>query len=316
VYEEVPHAVPEANSKDSSTKLGGYGLTNVERGWVAQKYIERPLLYEGRKKFDIRFMTLVSFVGNDQLEAAAGAPGPGDQDLPWAQAISGGAHSGGRLTCYSFADSIMKICAADFHDENEDDGKLRHLTNHAVQEHHPLYEPEIGVQDSAAACARGSLGSGIPPGVFSLKKGSPGSNTPSGPERIYHDVLLPQMRALAHRVFRATPWERDWAMDEGFYPTDVRFQLFGFDMMVDEDYRVWVIEVNQQPGLSAEGVPAMSRIMHKLLRGMFGILLDVERYDLICSHSTTDCDPEKSTERTCTPQDWPASAEGWAPLSS
>merc|ERR1712216_639760 len=102
--------------------------------------------------------------------AAPGAPGPGDQDLPWAQAITGGAHSGGRLTCYSFEDSIMKICAADFNDENEDDGELRHLTNHAVQEHHPLYEPEIGVQDSAAACARGSLGSTVPPPVFSLKK--------------------------------------------------------------------------------------------------------------------------------------------------
>lgn len=312
-----------------STKLGGYGLTHVETGWVAQKYIERPLLFEGRKKFDIRFMTLLSFVGNDQLDAAPGAPGPGNVDLPWAQAITGGAHAGGRLTCYSFEDSIMKICAADFNDENEADGELRHLTNHAVQEHHPLYEPETGVQDSAAACARGSLGSSIPAGVFLRKLGIQEphasdeiSSKEKGdgdrldiPEAIYYDVLLPQMRALAHRVFRATPWERDWARDEGFYPTDVRFQLFGFDMMVDEDYRVWVIEVNQQPGLSAEGVPAMTRIMQKLLRGMFGILLDVERYDLICSHSSSS-GPEANTERTDPARDWPASAAGWKPLTS
>merc|ERR1712190_11861 len=123
-------------------------------------------------------------------------------------------------------------------------------------------------------CAGGCLGSGAPAG-----------------KQVYYDVLLPQMRSLAARVFRATPWEKDWARDEGFYPTDVRFQLFGFDMMVDEDLRVWVIEVNQQPGLSAEGAPAMSRIIDRLLRGMFGVLLDVERYDLLCSMTQDGAQP-------------------------
>lgn len=294
-------------------RLGGYGLERQETGWVAQKYIEKPLLFEGRKKFDIRFMTLVSFVGNDQLEAAPGAPGPGDGDLPWAQAVSGGAHAGGRLACYSFEDSVMKICAGDFDDE-EAVGELRHLTNHAVQEHHPLYNPEEGVQDAAAACARGSIGCTAPLPISASREAAAGEKDGrrvDGPEKIYHQVLLPQMQALAYRVFRATPWEQDWARDEGFYPTDVRFQLFGFDMMVDEDYRVWVIEVNQQPGLSAEGVPAMTLIMRRLLRGMFGILLDVERYDLVCgSHrgSPPGVAPSSSTGA------WPDSAAGWSPL--
>jgi len=277
---------------------------------VAQKYIEKPLLYEGRKKFDFRFMSLVSFVGNDQLDAAPEAPGPGDRDLPWAQAVSGGAHAGGRVSCYSFEDTIMKVCAGEFNDDTAE-GEMRHLTNHAVQEHHPDYDPLEGVQDSAVGCARGSLGQSAP--LLAGGRVECASD-------IYPKVLLPQMRALAYRVFRATPWEQDWARDEGFYPTDVRFQLFGFDMMVDEDYRVWVIEVNQQPGLSAEGVPAMTRIMQRLLRGMFGILLDVERYDLVCSGHRPE-EPKAAEGDTDSGEGapfagaWPETAAGWSPLT-
>ena len=51
------------------------------------------------------------------------------------------------------------------------------------------------------------------------------------------------------------------------------FELFGFDFLVDEDFRVWLIEVNTNPYL---GVPNkhIGELLPKMVNEMFTIVLD------------------------------------------
>lgn len=51
------------------------------------------------------------------------------------------------------------------------------------------------------------------------------------------------------------------------------FELFGFDFLIDEDYRVWLIEVNSNPYL---GMPNeyMKQLLPKLMNDMCKLILD------------------------------------------
>lgn len=71
------------------------------------------------------------------------------------------------------------------------------------------------------------------------------------------------------------------------------FELFGFDFMIDADFKVWLIEVNSGPSLS-ETNPFLSRLLHR----MMGTL----RFDQItsCRSQWTKCSllPWKSLQAT------------------
>ena len=51
------------------------------------------------------------------------------------------------------------------------------------------------------------------------------------------------------------------------------FELFGFDFLVDEDFRVWLIEVNTNPYL---GIPNayIKGLLPKMIDDLFKIVLD------------------------------------------
>ena len=51
------------------------------------------------------------------------------------------------------------------------------------------------------------------------------------------------------------------------------YELFGFDFLIDEDYRVWLIEVNSNPYL---GMPNeyMKQLLPKLMNDMCKLVLD------------------------------------------
>ena len=51
------------------------------------------------------------------------------------------------------------------------------------------------------------------------------------------------------------------------------FELFGFDFLIDEDYRVWLIEVNTNPYL---GMPNqyMKELMPKMANDLLKLVLD------------------------------------------
>ena len=51
------------------------------------------------------------------------------------------------------------------------------------------------------------------------------------------------------------------------------FEIFGYDFMLDEDYRISLIEVNTNPCLEMS-CPLLARIIPELLDNVFRIVLD------------------------------------------
>ena len=51
------------------------------------------------------------------------------------------------------------------------------------------------------------------------------------------------------------------------------FEFFGFDFMIDEDFRVWLIEVNTNPYVGLHN-DSMLDILPNMFRGMFRLVLD------------------------------------------
>lgn len=51
------------------------------------------------------------------------------------------------------------------------------------------------------------------------------------------------------------------------------FEFFGFDFMIDEDFRIWLIEVNTNPYIGIHN-DNMQDILPKMLHGLFKISLD------------------------------------------
>ena len=51
------------------------------------------------------------------------------------------------------------------------------------------------------------------------------------------------------------------------------FELFGFDFMIDEDFRVWLIEVNTNPYIGLYN-DRMTEILPNMFDGLWKIVLD------------------------------------------
>ena len=51
------------------------------------------------------------------------------------------------------------------------------------------------------------------------------------------------------------------------------FELFGFDFMIDEDFRVWLIEVNTNPYIGIHN-KTLKHVVPDMFSDMFKIVLD------------------------------------------
>jgi hypothetical protein len=51
------------------------------------------------------------------------------------------------------------------------------------------------------------------------------------------------------------------------------FELFGYDFMIDEDFRVWLIEVNTNPYLGTPNA-YMEELLPTMMDDMFRIVID------------------------------------------
>lgn len=79
--------------------------------------------------------------------------------------------------------------------------------------------------------------------------------------------IVPQMKKLIVDTFRATCFKLD--------PKRLlnSFEIFGYDFMIDEDFKLSLIEVNTNPCLETES-PLLARIIPELIENTFKIVLD------------------------------------------
>ena len=52
------------------------------------------------------------------------------------------------------------------------------------------------------------------------------------------------------------------------------FELFGYDFMVDEDLRVWLIEVNSSPSMDTKDQPVLQILVKSVLTDLAKVVVD------------------------------------------
>ena len=85
------------------------------------------------------------------------------------------------------------------------------------------------------------------------------------PEIDFDAHIMPAMKDLAIDTLTCT--------DLNPKGRENNFELFGFDFMIDEDYRVWLIEVNTNPYLGKPN-EYISELLPEMVSEMFTIVLD------------------------------------------
>jgi hypothetical protein len=79
--------------------------------------------------------------------------------------------------------------------------------------------------------------------------------------------LFPRMERLATDTFRAVYNKVDPSRNRN------GFEIFGYDFMIDENFKVYLIEVNTNPSLEI-CCPLLARIIPELLDNSFRFCLD------------------------------------------
>lgn len=71
-------------------------------------------------------------------------------------------------------------------------------------------------------------------------------------------MILPKMKKITTDIVKAC----SGSIDPGFHGNN--FEIFGMDFMIDEDFNVWLIEVNTNPCLEIS-CPLLGSIIPKMI---------------------------------------------------
>jgi len=55
------------------------------------------------------------------------------------------------------------------------------------------------------------------------------------------------------------------------------FEFYGYDFMVDENLKVWLIEVNASPSMAAKGQPVLQELVRGVLTDLAKVVVDVPK---------------------------------------
>ena len=122
-------------------------------------------------------------------------------------------------------DGVLRTSCCDF---NLDDlkNKFVHMTNHSIQEEHEKFGSFEENNELFFA-------------EFATKLGSEGVN--------FHDEIVPQIHRIVRRTFIAAKPILESIEEIDDYNS---FMFFGFDMIIDTDYKVWLQEINATPAIA------------------------------------------------------------------
>ncbi len=179
--------------------------------WVVQKYIEKPLLYYGRK-FDIRMWAVAT----------------------WKQEF------------YYYHAGYVRTSSSEY--TLDDPTNYVHLTNNCLQQ----YGTNYGRFEDGNTLGFGRF-------IKFLREKHPGVD--------FDRDIVGRMRDLMIDTYLATKGELNQNGRRNC------FELLGYDFMIDEDLRVWLIEVNTNPYL---GIPNryIEGLLPKMLNDLLEIVLD------------------------------------------
>ena len=53
------------------------------------------------------------------------------------------------------------------------------------------------------------------------------------------------------------------------------FEFYGYDFMVSDDLRVWLIEVNSSPSMECKGQPILKELVNNVLTDLAKVIVDI-----------------------------------------
>ncbi|KAL4438061.1 hypothetical protein ABPG74_016840 [Tetrahymena malaccensis] len=152
----------------------------------------------------------------------------------------------GYLKGYWYQDGYIRTASKEFTTKNL--GKMIHLTNDAVQKKDDQY----GKYEKGNKVSYDELDKYI---------------TSLQPEKDFYNSILPQMKEIARDTMKAVYGKIDPDKKE------TTFEVFGLDFMIDENLKVWLIEVNTNPALDI-CCPLLSKIIPSMIENTFRIAID------------------------------------------
>ncbi|KAL4455467.1 hypothetical protein ABPG74_012619 [Tetrahymena malaccensis] len=183
--------------------------------FILQKYIERPLLFHGRK-FDIRIWVLVTYTNKFQ----------------YYQSKEGWVRTSGYI--YDLKTS----------------NKYIHLTNNAIQKNSEQY---------------GQFENGNSINYATLKKYINSINGKES-EGVW-DRIQQKIRNIIKITLSATSDKIN------IFNREKQFELFGYDFMIDQSFKPWLIEVNTNPCIE-ESSDVLKQILPRLIDDMLRLTID------------------------------------------
>ncbi|RNF10972.1 tubulin---tyrosine ligase [Trypanosoma rangeli] len=189
--------------------------------WVVQWYIDNPLLYH-RRKFDIRFWVLLC---------------------------------ADRYEIYVYKRLVMRMSSIEYSPKSATTttavGRLAHITNHCVQAQSSFFEAfeegnELWRQHLDAVVRH--------EGKKLLEKGIMHDGANPHLEPSLENTILPQIYHIAVETLLAA--RKSIPTGRSPYMTPC-FQLFGYDFLIDERLRAWLLEINGAPGVADRLLPVL-----------------------------------------------------------
>ena len=183
---------------------------------MIQKYLEKPLLYQGRK-FDIRIW--VMFITNRQNEV------------------------------YVFKEGHLKATSLKYNPDSKD--LFVHLTNYSVQKHN-IYFSKI------------EIGNEIP--FYEFQKELDLKKSGKNFRKDIYPKIVRIIRLTAGAAIRGKM---------NYMNAKNCFEIFGYDFILDENYRPYLLEINTNPGLEISS-PLISQLLPRMIDDAFKLTIDEE----------------------------------------
>jgi len=174
------------------------------------------------------------------------------------------------LKAFVFSDCYLRLCNG-MYDVGDLSDRERHISNWQVNRN--------GRHDHVAEGA-----------VTSLEAFCGELKELTGQQDYWDSMLFPQIRKLILTTLLAA--------EEQLEPRDRSFELFGFDVLVDEALRPWLLEVNLSPGCDSR-TPFLEAMLARMSKRLVEIAVlgmeegDGEMPDWV---NITDQDPDSSAE--------------------
>ena len=180
---------------------------------IIQKYIERPLLYKGRK-CDMRVWVLVTH----------------------------------NMKVYFFKEGHLKTCSIPFDIESKD--AYTHITNYSFQKHNINFQKYEKGNEVPFYDFQKFIDEKYPQKKYKIKKD------------LYDQIKTIVSISMMSVRYQINKNKRNY-----------QFEIFGYDFMLDEDFNLFLIEINDDPGIE-ESSPWIQIIIPRMLDDALRLTLD------------------------------------------